>query len=87
MVEVLLIKINYTKNLTGVKFAKTESRSETFANNTTIIQQGTQEISSGMQKSVSLISTPSLGSPAALIRPISSPSVETPITKTPCLIT
>ena len=33
-VEILLIKINFTKNIRGVNFAKKESRSETFANDT-----------------------------------------------------
>ena len=36
MVELLLLKINYTKNLTGIIFAKVEARSETFADDTTI---------------------------------------------------
>ena len=36
MVEILLLKINYTKNLTGITFATTESKSETFADDTTI---------------------------------------------------
>ena len=42
MVEILLLKINFTTNLTGIKFAKQESRSETFANDTTIILQRTK---------------------------------------------
>ena len=37
MVEILLIKINYTKNLKGIRYAKRESRSETFADDTTVI--------------------------------------------------
>jgi hypothetical protein len=36
MVEILLIKINFTKNLKGITYASTESRSETFADDTTI---------------------------------------------------
>ena len=36
MVEILLLKINYTKNLTGIIFATYEARSETFADDTTI---------------------------------------------------
>ena len=36
MVEVLLIKINHTANIEGINFAKTEGRSETFADDTTI---------------------------------------------------
>ena len=36
MVEMLLIKINYSKNLKGITFATHESRSETFADDTTI---------------------------------------------------
>ena len=36
MVEILLLKINYTKNITGITFALNESRSETFADDTTI---------------------------------------------------
>ena len=36
MVEILLIKINHTKNITGITYAKKESRSETFADDTTI---------------------------------------------------
>ena len=35
-VEILLIKINYTKNLKGITYGKSEGRSETFANDTTI---------------------------------------------------
>ena len=37
MVEILLLKLNFTKNLTGITFAKLESRSVTFADDTTII--------------------------------------------------
>ena len=33
-VEILFIKINFTKNNKGITFAKKESRSETFANDT-----------------------------------------------------
>ena len=36
MVEILLIKINHTKNLKGITYAQEESRSETFADDTTI---------------------------------------------------
>ena len=36
MVEILLIKINHTKNIKGITYAQTESRSETFADDTTI---------------------------------------------------
>ena len=43
MVEILLLKINYTTHLTGIKFAKLESRSETFADDTTIILQRTKK--------------------------------------------
>ena len=39
MVEILLLKINHTKNLTGIIFAQVESRSETFADDTTIYNQ------------------------------------------------
>ena len=35
-VEILLIKINHTKNLKGITYAKKESRSETFADDTSI---------------------------------------------------
>ena len=35
MVELLLLKINYTRNLTGNIFSKVEARSETFADDTT----------------------------------------------------
>ena len=41
LVELLLLKINYTKNLTGIIFAKVESRSETFADDTTIFLERT----------------------------------------------
>ena len=36
MVEILLIKINHTKNITGITYAQKESRSETFADDTTV---------------------------------------------------
>ena len=36
MVEILLIKINHTANIEGINFAKSEGRSETFADDTTI---------------------------------------------------
>ena len=35
-VEVLLIKINHTMNIEGIRYAKSEARSETFADDTTI---------------------------------------------------
>ena len=41
MVELLLLKINYTKHLTGIVFAKVEARSETFADDTTIFLECT----------------------------------------------
>ena len=41
MVGILLLKINHTKNLTGIVFAKLEARSETFAEDTTIFLQRT----------------------------------------------
>ena len=43
IVEILLLKINYTTHLTGIKFAKMESRSETYADDTTIILQRTKK--------------------------------------------
>ena len=43
MVEILLIKINYTKNLKGIRYAKEESRSETFADDTTVILERSEE--------------------------------------------
>ena len=39
MVEILLIKINYTKNLMGNTFATMESRSEAFPDDTTITME------------------------------------------------
>ena len=36
-VEILLLKINHSKNITGITYAQTESRSETFADDTTIL--------------------------------------------------
>ena len=39
MVECLLIKINYTKHITGITYAKVESRSETFADDTTLFME------------------------------------------------
>ena len=41
MIEILLIKINHTENLTGITFALIESRSETFADDTTIFLERT----------------------------------------------
>ena len=35
-VEILLIKINHTKNIEGITYAKKESRSDTFADDTII---------------------------------------------------
>ena len=43
MVEILLLKINHTKNLTGIIFAQVESRSETFADDTTIFLTRTEK--------------------------------------------
>ena len=43
MVEILLLKINYTKNLTGIIFAQVESRSATFADETTIFLTRSEE--------------------------------------------
>jgi len=43
MVEILLLKINYTKNLTGINFATHEARSETFADDTTIFLNRTPQ--------------------------------------------
>ena len=42
-VEILLIKINHTKNLKGITYAKKESRSETFADDTSIFIQRNPE--------------------------------------------
>ena len=42
-VEILLIKITYTKNLTGITFGCVEGRSKTFANDTTIYIERTPE--------------------------------------------
>ena len=39
IVELLLIKINHTSSITGIRFAKDEGRSETFADNTTIYME------------------------------------------------
>jgi hypothetical protein len=41
MVELLLLKINYTKHLTGIVFAKVVARRETFADDTTIFLERT----------------------------------------------
>ena len=41
-VEVLLIKINHSMNIEGIRYAKTESRSETFADDTTIFIKRTE---------------------------------------------
>ena len=42
-VEILLIKITYTRNLTGITFGCIEGRSETFADDTTIYIERTPE--------------------------------------------
>ena len=42
-VEILLIKINYTKHIKGITFAKHESRSETFADDTSIFMERKDE--------------------------------------------
>ena len=39
MVEILLIKINTTKNITGITYASKESRAETFADDTTLFME------------------------------------------------
>ena len=39
MVEILLIKITSTKNITGITYAKQESRAETFADDTTLFME------------------------------------------------
>ena len=71
--------------LTGVKFAKTESRSETFANDATSILQRTENNLRNAKRN--LTSTQSVGLLVTLTIQISSPSGETPITKTPCAMT
>ena len=43
MVEILLIKINYTCRIKGIIFAKHESRSETFADDTSILIERKEE--------------------------------------------
>ena len=42
IVELIIIKINYTKSITGIKFAKHEGRSETFVDDTTIYMSRTE---------------------------------------------
>ena len=42
-VEILLIKINFTKHIKGILFAKHESRSETFADDTSIFMERKEE--------------------------------------------
>jgi hypothetical protein len=42
-VDILLIKITYTRNLTGITFGCVEGRSETFADDTTIYIERTPE--------------------------------------------
>ena len=39
MVEILLIKISYTKHITGITYAKHEARAETFADDTTLFME------------------------------------------------
>ena len=39
MVEILLIKITTTKNVTGITYASHEARAETFADDTTLFMQ------------------------------------------------
>ena len=39
MVEILLIKISTTKNITGITYASKESRAETFADDTTLFME------------------------------------------------
>ena len=41
MVEILLIKITSTKNITGITYAKKEARAETFADDTTLFMERT----------------------------------------------
>ena len=48
-VEVLLLKITFTKNITGITFGSIEGRSETFADDTTISIERTPE---NLRKSV-----------------------------------
>ena len=43
MVEILLIKITSTKNITGITYATNESRAETFADDTTLFMERTEE--------------------------------------------
>ena len=43
MVEILLIKITHTKNITGIKYATKESRAETFADDTTLFMERNEE--------------------------------------------
>ena len=42
-VEFLLMKITHTSTIEGIKFARTESRVETYADDTTIIIKRTEE--------------------------------------------
>ena len=42
-VEILLIKINFTKHIKGIVFDKHEARSETFANDTSIFMERKNE--------------------------------------------
>ena len=43
MVEILLIKITSTKNITGITYATKEARAETFADDTTLFMERTEE--------------------------------------------
>ena len=43
MVEILLIKITTTKNITGITYGTKESRAETFADDTTLFMERTEE--------------------------------------------
>ena len=43
MVEILLIKITSTKNITGITYGTKESRAETFADDTTLFMERTEE--------------------------------------------
>ena len=42
-IEVLLIKIIYTKNIKGIRYAKTDSRNEAFADDATVFMEGEEE--------------------------------------------
>ena len=53
IVELLLIKINYTSSITGIRFAKDEGRSETFADDTTIFMERSE---ANLRNCISIIS-------------------------------